>query len=215
MSLNSFFQKLVPSEKKFFPMFESLSEVIVRASAAQLSIFEHDDPVKQKDLFKEIKDLENKGDEIVQNIFDDLDKSFVPPFDREDINQLTNSLDEVINRIDGVAQRIKLYRPKEIPSEFTEFAKLIHKGGEQINSAIKELHDLKKPAKILKACKKISDIEKEADNLYHSIISNLFKKEKDAIELIKQKEMIENMEETADSIKGVSNILKVIILKVS
>ena len=196
-------------------MFESLSDIILKASLAQLSIFEHDDPVKQKDRFKEIKDLETKGDEIVQTIFDDLDKSFVPPFDREDINQLTNSLDEVVNLIDGVAQRIKFYRPKEIPSEFTDFAKLIYKGSEQINIAVKELHELKKPGKILKACKKISEIEKEADNLYHSIISNLFKKEKDAIELIKQKEMIENMEKTADSIKGVSIIIKTIILKVS
>ncbi len=215
MSINTFFQKLVPSDKKFFPMFESYSEVIVKASAAQLSIFEHDDPLKQKDFFKEIKDLENKADEIAQKIFDDLDKTFVPPFDREDINLLTNSLEEVINLIDWVAQRIKLYRPKEIPVEFAAFAKLINKGCEQINVGIKELHDLKKPNKILKACKKISEIEKEADDLYHSTISNLFKKEKDAIELIKQKEILENMEETTDKIKGVSNILKTIILKVS
>ncbi len=215
MSLNTFFQKLVPIDKKFFPLFVSMSELIVKASSAQLTIFEHDDPVKQKDLFKVIKDIENKGDEVAQKIFDDLDKSFVPPFDREDINHLTTSLDEVINLINGVAQRIRLYRPKEIPAEFKDFAKLISKGAEQLNVSIKELHDLKKPNKILKACKKISDLEKEADDLYHSTISSLFKKEKDAIELIKQKEMLENMEDTADCIKAVSNILKTIILKVS
>jgi predicted phosphate transport protein (TIGR00153 family) len=213
MSINTFFQKLVPVEKKFFPMFESMSETIVKASAAQLMIFEHDDPVKQKDLFKLIKELEIKGDEIKEKIFDDLDKSFIPPFDREDINHLTTSLDEVINMINGVAQRIRLYRPKEIPNEFKDFAKLISKAGEQINIAIKELNDLKKPNKILKACKKISELEKESDDLYHSTISNIFKKEKDAIELIKQKEMLENMEKTADGIKEVSNIIKTIILK--
>ncbi len=215
MSVNTFFQKLVPIDKKFFPMFVNMSDLIVKASAAQLTIFEHDDPVKQKDLFKVIKDIENKGDEVAQKIFDDLDKSFVPPFDREDINHLTTTLDEVINLINGVAQRIRLYRPKEIPTEFKEFAKLISKSAEQLNISIKELHDLKKPNKILKACKKISDLEKEADDLYHSTISSLFKKEKDAIELIKQKEMLENMEDTADCIKAVSNILKTIILKVS
>ncbi len=215
MSLNTFFQKLVPVDRKFFPMFENISELILKASAAQLMIFEHDDPVKQKDLFKLIKDLETKGDEIIQKIFDELDKSFVPPFDREDINNLTTTLDEVVNLINGVAQRIRLYRPKEIPNEFKDFSKLISKGAEQINIAIKELHDLKKPNKILKACKKISEIEKEADDLYHSTISSIFKKEKDAIELIKQKEMLEHMEKTADCIKGISNILKTIILKVS
>ena len=112
MSINTFFQKLVPVEKKFFPMFESMSEIILKASNAQLMIFEHDDPLKQKDLFKLIKDLEMKGDEIKEKIFDDLDKSFIPPFDREDINHLTTSLDEVINMVNGVSQRVRLYRPK-------------------------------------------------------------------------------------------------------
>ena len=215
MSINTFFQKLVPVDRKFFSMFENISELIVKASAAQLSIIEHDDPVKQKDLFKQIKDMEIKGDEVAQKIFEDLDKSFVPPFDREDINHLTTSLDEVINLINDVSQRIRLYRPKEIPNEFKDFAKLISKGCEQLNIAIKELNDLKKPNKILKAIKKIADLEKEADDLYHSTISSVFKKEKDAIELIKQKEMLENMEKTTDCIKGVSNILKTIILKMS
>jgi uncharacterized protein len=213
MNVNAFFQKLVPVEKKFFPMFESISELIVKAAGAQQMIFEHDDPVKQKDLFKLIKDLEIKGDEIKEKIFDDLDKSFIPPFDREDINHLTTSLDEVINLINGVAQRVRLYRPKEIPGDFKDFAKIISKAADQINTAIRELHDIKKPNKILKACKKISELEKESDDLYHSAISNIFKKEKDAIELIKQKEMLENMEHTADSIKEVANIIKTIILK--
>jgi predicted phosphate transport protein (TIGR00153 family) len=213
MSINTFFQKLVPVDRKFFPMFEGISDLIVKASAAQLLIFEHDDPVKQKDLFKLINDLEDKGDEAAQKIFEELDKSFVPPFDREDINQLTTNLDEVINLINKVSQRIRLYRPKEIPTEFKDFAKLISKGTEQINFAIKELHDLKRPNKILKACKKIGELEKEGDDLYHSTISSLFKKEKDAIELIKQKEMLENLEETSDCIKGVANILRTIILK--
>lgn len=213
MSILSLLHKLVPAETMFFPMFESLSETIVKASAAQLMIFEHDDPVKQKDLFKQIKDLEIKGDEIKEKIFNDLDKSFIPPFDREDIDHLTTSLDEVINLIDGVGQRIRLYRPKEMPNEFKDFAKLISKSCEQLNTAIKELHDLKKPNKILKACKKIAELEHEADELYHSTISNIFKKEKDAIELIKQKELLENMERTEDGIKEVSNIIKTIILK--
>jgi uncharacterized protein Yka (UPF0111/DUF47 family) len=108
---------------------------------------------------------------------------------------------------------VRLYRPKEIPNEFKDFAKLISRACEQISIAIKELNDLKKPNKILKACKKITDLEKESDDLYHSTISNIFKKEKDAIELIKQKEMLENMEKTADGIKEVSNIIKTIILK--
>ena len=215
MSINSFFQKLVPVDRKFFPMYENMSGLISKVAEAQLLLFEHDDPFKQKDLIKQISDLEDKADEVAQKIFEELDKSFVPPFDREDMNLLTTSLDEVVNLINKVSQRIRQYRPKEIPSEFKEFAKLIVKGSDQLNVAMKELHDLKKPNKILKACKKISELEKEGDTLYHSTISALFKKEKDAIELIKQKEILENLEDISDCIKGVANILKTVILKVS
>ena len=213
MKINAFFQKLVPTDLKFFPMFENLGQLIVQASLAQQQIFEHDDPVKQKDLFKQIKDIENKSDEVVQKIFEELDKSFVPPFDREDIHELTTSLDLVIDQINAVAQRIRQYRPKEIPLEFKDFAKSISKGCEHINTAVFELRSLKKPNKILKACQKIVDLEKEADDVFHSTISNIFKKEKDAIELIKQKEILENLESIVDCTKDVSDALKKIILK--
>ncbi|MBU1009975.1 MAG: DUF47 family protein [Bacteroidetes bacterium] len=215
MSINTFFQKFVPTDRKFFPLYEGVADLILKTAALQLQIFEHDDPVKQKDLIKQIRENEEKGDEMAQHIFDEIDKSFVPPFDREDMNHLTTSLDEVLNRINGVSERIRLYRPKEIPGEFKDFAKLINKSCDQQMIAVRELSDVKKPNKILKACKKISDLEKEADDLYHFTISTIFKKEKDAIELIKQKEILETMEDTADRIKVVSNILKTIILKVS
>ena len=215
MSLNTFLQKLVPTDKKFFPMFETMAGLLVQASSAQQQIFEHFDPVKQKDLLKLIKEKETKADEIVQKIFDELDKSFVPPFDREDIHNLITSLDLVIDLIDGVAQRIRQYRPKEIPAEFKEFTKIISRGCEQINLAIIELRSLKNPNKILKACRKMVEFEKEADSLYHTTISNIFKKEKDAIELIKQKEILETLEHITDCIKEVSDSLKTIILKMA
>ena len=215
MSLNTFLQKLVPTDKKFFPLFESMTLLINQAAVIQQQVFEHDDPVKQKDLLKLIKEKETRADDIVQKIFDSLDKSFVPPFDREDIHNLVNSLDLVIDLIDGVAQRVRQYRPKYMPSEFTDFTKIITKGSEQINIGVTELRSLKYPNKILKACKKIVDLEKEADSLYHTTISNIFKNEKDAIELIKQKEILENMEHIADCIKDVSDVLKTIILKMA
>ena len=215
MSLNTFLQKLVPTDKKFFPLFETMAGLIVQASSAQQQIFEHFDPVKQKDLLKLIKEKETKADEIVQKIFDELDKSFVPPFDREDIHNLITSLDLVIDLIDGVAQRIRQYRPKEIPSEFKDFTRIISKGCEQINFAVIELRSLKNPNKILKACRKMVEFEKEADSLYHATISNIFKKEKDAIELIKQKEILETLEHITDCIKDVSDSLKTIILKMA
>ena len=213
MTKKGFLSKLVPQDKHFFPMYENLSGMVLKAAELLLEVLEHDDPVKHKDLLKQIKEYENKCDEITEGVFDELDKSFITPFDRENMNQLTSALDNVIDSINGVSQRIRYYRPNSIPSEFKNLGKLILNGCNYINNAIIELKNLKKPEKILKACRKMSELETEADDIYHSTISEIFKKEKDAIELIKQKEILETMERTTDRIENVSDILKTIVLK--
>ncbi len=213
MAKRGFLSKLVPQDKHFFPMFENLSGTVLKAAEVLQEVLEHDDPVKHKDMLKQIKEYETKCDEITQTVFDELDKSFITPFDRENMNQLTSTLDSVIDSINGVSQRIRYYRPTNIPSEFKNFGKLILNGCTYINNAVIELKNLKKPEKILKACRKMSEIESSADDIYHSTISEIFKKEKDAIELIKQKEILETMERTTDRIENVSDILKTIVLK--
>jgi predicted phosphate transport protein (TIGR00153 family) len=213
MSAGTFFARLAPKEKKFYPMFEQMAAYILSAATTQLEIFEHEDPVKEKDSIKKIREIEAAADDTAQKLFDELDKTFVTPFDREDMHQLTATLDNVIDLIKSVSQRIRMYRPKNIPAECKDMAKIILKGAEQIQVAITELKTLKKTKVIFKAVRKMTDIESEADELYHTTISNIFKNEKDAIELIKQKEIIENIEQTADRIEDVSDILKTIILK--
>lgn len=213
MTKKGFLSKLVPQDKRFFPMYEELTALVCKAAAVLQEALEHDDPVKHKDLLKQIKEYEVQGDKVTQGIFDEIDKSFITPFDRENMNQLTSSLDSVIDSINGVSQRIRYYRPVNIPSEFKDFGKFILNGCGHIETAVKELKNLKKPEKILKACKKISEIETDADDVYHATISLIFKKEKDAIELIKQKEIIETMERTTDRIENVADILKTIVLK--
>jgi predicted phosphate transport protein (TIGR00153 family) len=215
MSISSFFQKLVPKDKKFFPMFDNMADLVTKAAVIMLEVFEHDDPVKQKDQLKEIKDLETKADEVAHFIFDELDKTFVTPFDREDIHKLTSTLDSVLDLMNGISQRVRLYRPQVIPAEFRDLAKINLKGCEYLKEAVGELHNLKKPQKVLKICKKISEMESEADDVYHASISNIFKKEKDAIELIKQKEILETLERTSDRIEDVADVLRTIIIKMA
>jgi predicted phosphate transport protein (TIGR00153 family) len=213
MAKKGFLSKLVPQDKRFFPMFENISKIVLKAANILQETLEYDDPVKHKDLLKQIKEYETQCDKITQNIFDEVERSFITPFDRENMNQLTSSLDSVIDSINGVSQRIRYYRPANIPSEFKNFSKFIVNGCTHIDNAVSELKNLKKPEKILKACRKMSEIESDADDVYHETISNIFKKEKDAIELIKQKEILETMERTTDRIENVADILKTIVLK--
>jgi len=215
MGLNAFFQRLLPRDKKFFPMFESLAGIIVESAQILARLFDEPDFEKQAELALKIKDLENDGDNIAHDIFDELDQTFITPFDREDIHQLVSTLDDVIDLINGVSQRIRLYRPKKFPPQFREFGLILIHGSEEIQTAVSELKNLKKPDKIEAACIRINELENLGDDLYHMVISDLFQNEKDAIELIKVKEVLQTIERACDRIEDVADVLKTIIIKVA
>jgi predicted phosphate transport protein (TIGR00153 family) len=215
MGWKNIFSKLVPKEKKFFPMFESSSVNIVKTAELFKMLIGTTDQDAKEELFRDIKDLETKGDEITHTIFDELDTTFITPFDREDVHKLAFTLDDVLDFINGSSQRIKLYKPKIFPRQFTTFSELILEGTREIDKAVKELRKLKKPNEISRAVIRINEIENEADDLYHIILSDLFENEKDAIELIKKKEIIQTMERAADRIEDVADVLKTIVIKVA
>jgi predicted phosphate transport protein (TIGR00153 family) len=215
MGINTFFQKLVPKDKKFFPMFESQAELIVKAVESLSEVFSTTDTEKQLVLHKGIKDLENQGDEMAHKVFNELDQSFITPFDREDIHQLASTLDDVLDFINGTSQRIRLYKLRDFPPQFSDFSDVLAKGAEEIRNATRELHNLKKPEKILQSCIRINDVENQADDLYHQVISDLFEHEKDAIELIKKKEVLQTLERAADRMEDVADVLKTIMIKIA
>ncbi len=204
---------LLPKEEKFFPMFEDMSELISKAAHLLARVIDHNEPSMQEETFKEIKLLETKADEIVHQVFDTLDATFITPFDREDIQQLTSKLDDVMDNINACSQQIKLYKPKKLLPQFRELCLVVTRGTEQMRVAVMELHNLKHPQKINDACVKINELENIADDIYHQLISELFETETDPIELIKNKEILETLESTTDRIEDVSDILKTIIIK--
>jgi predicted phosphate transport protein (TIGR00153 family) len=215
MGIQTYFRKLVPKEKRFFPLYEEAAETTLKASLLLKKIFLAQSAEEREPLFQEIKDLETHGDHIAHRIFDELDKSFITPFDREDVHKLAFTIDDVLDYINGSSQRIKLFKPKSFPKEFVQFADLLIEGVTEFNHAILELKNLKKPEKITQACIRINELENAADDLYHVFLTELFENEKDAIELIKKREIIMTMERAADRLEDVSDVLKTIIIKVA
>ncbi len=215
MSFQTFFSRLVPREKKFFPLFEQSAAYTLEAAVTLRKVFITDSPEDREVLFTHIKELETSGDEIAHRIFDELDKTFITPFDREDVHKLASTSDDVLDFINGSSQRIRLFKPKKFPPEFVKFSDLLIEGVTEFHSAVKELKNLKKPEKISKACIRINEIENLADDLYHEFLSDLFDDEKDAIELIKKREIIMTMERAADRLEDVADVLKTIMIKVA
>lgn len=211
---NSFFNRFTPKEPKFFPLLKKMSDVLITASELLVECVQTSTHEEAVTYYRKIKEQEHLGDKLCQQIFDELNSTFITPFDREDINNLANKLDDVADGINSCAKRIALYNPKAIPADGLLMAKLIQETSISIANAVNELDVLKKkPDNIKRYCLELHDIEHKADDVYEDFIFKLFQEEKDAIEIIKLKEIMYELEKTTDAAEHVGKIIKTIIVK--
>ena len=214
MSLNSIFSVFLPKEDKFFPQFRQVSKNIVEAADLFAQMISETDLAHQNDLYTKIKALETACDDITQNIFVELNDTFVTPFDREDMHKLCDTVDDVMDLINSSAKRTMLYQPKTMPNKAMHMAEIILEGAKAINIAFKELKTInKKPHVALEQCSKLHTLEHEGDDVYDNFVKDLFENEEDARELIKIKEIMSCMEEATDRANSVGKTLKTIIVK--
>jgi len=203
-----------PKEPKFFPLLKGVAEVIKDASEIMIEFTQKGNHENAGEYYKKIKEEEKKGDLLANKIFDDLNTTFITPFDREDINNLASHLDDVIDYINSSAKRILLYNPKQLPKEAVVMAQLINEAALTIEKAVNELDVLKKNVKHIKAyCVELNAIENKADDVYEHFLIELFENQKDGVEIIKQKEIMYELEKATDAAEYVGKIIKTIIVK--
>lgn len=213
MSLNAIFQYFVPKDKKFFPLFEMASANLINISDALLEAVNTNDIEHRNDLIKKIEVFEHKGDEITHQIFLELSKNFITPFDREDIHALATAIDDVADYVHGSANRMLLYNVKHVNEAVRKLAELINQGCKDIDKAIKELKDLKNIRNVTDSCVRINSMENQADYVFDMAVADLFKNETDAIELFKMKELLSAMETATDKCEDAANVMESIIVK--
>lgn len=200
---------LIPKEEKFFVMFQNMAKSIVEGAVAIKDMLDHfSDPQKSKALIKEI---EHNCDTQTHDIIKKLNKSFITPFDREDIYSLAAALDDIIDIIDAATQHILVYHIDRITPEAKELGFIILKACQTIEKAVSVLE--KQPQKISEFCVEINSLENEADRVRSDAISRLFDEEKDPIRLIKWKEIYENLELVTDKCEDAANILESVVVK--
>lgn len=211
---NSFFSKFTPKEPKFFPILKEMSDVISVASDLIIECVQNSNHEAAIEYYKKIKEQERKGDALSARIFDELNSTFITPFDREDIHHLADRLDDVTDFINSCAKKIVLYNPKNMPAGALDIAKLIKDGGICIGKAVDELDVMKKNSKKIKEyCTELHKIESKADDVYENFLIELFENEKDAVEIIKMKEIMNELERATDAAEYVGKIIKTIIVK--
>ena len=213
MAIDKFFKLFTPKEDTFYKLFEEDTENLSKIAELLFKLMNCQNSSEWNPIIKEIKDLERCGDEITNRIYDHLDKSFITPFDREEIYALATCIDDVADCINAACNRIRMYKPKVFIPEFTPLAALILEASKLIKTAMDEIKDMANSQKVMTTCAEINKIEHLADELYHIAISKLFEKETDPIELIKIKDILETLEGATDHAKSLSDVLKTVVIK--
>jgi uncharacterized protein len=202
-----------PAEKKFYGMFIKVAENLVDTSDELNNLIIAPTTEERKTIGATIKSLKRKGDDLTNEIIEELYKTFITPFDREDIAALSNTLDDLLNLIYSVSDKIEYYHFISISPYLKDMVKQIQSGCLLIQIAINGLEKIRTEDIILNACKELNNIESRVDVIFHEAILNLFENEKNSIELIKQKEVLQNIRKIANKIEDVSKVVKTILVK--
>jgi len=197
------------SQRLFFETFEAMARGSVEAAGVLCEMFR--DGVESYDTYAgRIKEIEHRCDHLVHDLVRELNKTFITPFDREDIYDLGTSLDDLVDLIDASASRTVLFKVgREVP-DAAGFADVLRRQAEEILVAVGLL---KEPASILEHCRRIKEMETEGDRLYREAMARLFETSTDAIFVIKAKEIIEVLEAATDAGDRVAMVLERIVLK--
>jgi predicted phosphate transport protein (TIGR00153 family) len=202
------FGRLLPHSPKFFELFERQSATVLEGARALKELADNFEHVEQK--ARHIKELETKGDNITHEVIDSLNRTFITPFDREDIHALASALDDVLDNIEGVSSRFALFKVREITPETRELIVIIEKACVAIHEAVQCLRDRKR---IRPYFVEINKLENDADMISRDMTAKLFENAADFRELIMWKELYGRLEATTDDCEDVANIIEGIFVK--
>ncbi len=200
--------RLLPTQVRFFDLFEAQSGKVLEGARALKELVHRYEHVDEK--ARRIKDIESEGDNITHSIIDRLNRTFITPFDREDMHALASGLDDVLDNVEGVASRLALFRVQTVTPESIQLVSVVERACGAIHEAVSHLRD---PKKILPFLIQINDLENQADFISRNTTARLFEEASDFRELIKWKELYGRLEATTDDCEDVANILEGIVVK--
>ena len=199
----------LPKEDQYFELFSQMTAKIKEAAELLVELLQGSDE-NFDTLSKKIKSVEHECDEITHTITTKLNKSFITPFDREDIYTLSVALDDVCDYIDAAARAVVMYNIHESDSFAQELAVIMQKLADEIHGAVSHLKAAKGMEQHLLD---IQRLENDADEVYFRAMANLFKNVSDPVKIIKWKELYEILENGTDRCESVGNIIESIVLK--
>ncbi|MGY5149854.1 MAG: DUF47 domain-containing protein [Candidatus Nitrosopumilus sp. bin_68KS] len=197
------------NEKELLKILDDLAKKAVETSEAVVVLF---NDLSNEEQVKKIHELETEADVLTRDIFSELNKTFITPLDREDMQRIASKIDDVIDFMDGIAARVYSYKITTPPPYTVEMASELVKATKEVEYMISKLQRIKNPKDMIEHCRNTGDIEHVVDDLYREAIRELFESE-DAIKIIKLKDIYETMETASDRCVDVADVIEDIVLK--
>ena len=214
---SEFFSKLIasvsPRSDNYFTLFNELTACTVRGAKILAKMSSVNDPAAFNQLFIEITRTEGEADEITKTIFLSLHKTFITPFDRWEIKDLAKALDDMIDCMEDIPQRARLYGTGSFTPEMAALGQITLRATEKVQEAVALLSDMKYAERIIKICQEIGEIESEADRVMRAGMERLFIEVSEARALIRAKEIYELFEEAVDRCEDAANVLHGVVLE--
>jgi hypothetical protein len=201
----------LPKSSNFFDLFDRQVDYAVEA-AAHLKVIAGRG-VADEESVQKMRDIEHAGDNTTHAIIEQLNKTFITPFDREDIHTLAKELDDVIDMIHTIVNRLMVYKLMGVNKNLVEFANVIEDSARSVACAVKGLRNLKHLKSILDACVEVNRLENVGDSMRDKVLVELFDTEKDPIVVIKWKEVYEDAETVLDICEDVVHVVQSILVK--
>lgn len=212
-SLGRFLKKIIPSEGEFFPLLEELAKNLEVAGKDLQGLRTAESWNEITKVATRIKQIEHESDTVTHQIFELLNRTFITPIDREDIHNLANNLDDTLDLIDAVVARIALYRVESLTADMKEQVRVFGEATAEVRSMVGDLSRLSKSPDFQARNRTIHRLEKEGDMIYRRAMAALFSKCAGPLEVIKQKDILEGLENSIDYCQSLSDIAEQIMFK--
>ena len=204
-------ERLLPRETNFFDFFDKHAQLSMEAAREFQSLVTTAANIESK--AKRIAEIEGQADTVTHQCVEALHRTFITPIDRNDIHRLITRLDDVLDLIEGAAERIVLYKLVEMPQEIKDLTDVLVRCTEEVAQAVQGLRTMKSADTVRRICIDINRLENEADSILRNAIARLFENEKNAITVIKWKEIYETLENATDRCEDVANIIEGVVLE--
>lgn len=215
MGFNQFIKAFLPQDKVFYSIFEDMGSNLIKMATIYKEALNTPSINERNTKLLSLEQYEHINDHLTHNVFIELSKNFITPFDREDIHNLAKVMDDVADYMHSSSKRIVLYNLTEIDDFMIGFCNLMLESIEMLAKAVNELRSMKNLRNVAEACVAINSLEGKADDLYDEAISSLFDKDYDTLTVVKLKDIYEEMEIVTDKCEDSADVIESIIIKYS